>query len=456
METSQLSNSGHRPPLFTDQALLSLIIPIVIERFLDMTIGIADIVMVASCGEAAVSGVSMVDNVNNLIIFILSALATGGAVVVSQYLGRDEAKNARIAAKQLLYITVLLATVLMGIALIFRIDLLRLLFGSMEADVMENAKIYFLITSLSFPFIGMFNSMAAMFRSMGNSKTTMFASALMNTVNIAGNAILIYGLGWGAAGAATASLLSRIVAAIFLLVLIHKPVGPVYLRRLFKFDIRPHMIKNILRIGIPSGLENGIFHLGRVLTQSLISTFGTAAIAANAMVNSVLNVATVPGSAMSLAMITVVGQCIGAREYGQAVSQAKRLMKYAYLSMGALCALIFILTEPLLGLFNLSAEATQMGTSLMRIAAVAIATFWPSSFTFPNMLRAAGDARFSMIVSITSMWIVRIGMSYLINELFHLGLNSVWYAMFADWVVRSAVFLLRYKSGVWKTKKVIE
>ncbi len=454
MELQQETFAG-RPALFTKKALLTLIIPLVIERLLDMTVGMADTVMVSSVGEAAISGVALVDGINNLILFVIAALASGGAVVVSQYIGRSEIKNARTASKQLIYVTTAVAMVLAALLLAFRQPLLRAVFGALEPDVMRNALAYCWITALSFPFAAMYNSAAAIFRSMGNSKVTMFISLLMNIVNIGGNAILIYAYKMGSAGAAIASLLSRIVAAVVLLVLIRNTRNILFVRELTHFEFYPQIVKNILKIGVPSGLENGMFHLGRILVQSIVTTFGTVAIAANAAASQITNLANVPGSAISLAIITVVGQCIGARDIEQMQYNTKRLMKYIYLSSSALYVLAFLFAAPCMQAFHLGPEATAWGIRFTRTSAAISLVVWPMAFPFANVLRAAGDARFTMTVSVLSMWICRIGMGYLFCYVLHVGLMGVWYGMYMDWTLRALIFLARYLSGAWKTKQVI-
>ena len=292
----QLSlDSGGR--LFSRSALIRLIGPLIVEQFLAVTVGIADTLMITSVGEAAVSGVSLVDVINNLIIQIMAALSTGGAVVVSQYLGRREEKNARTAAKQLLYSALILGLLLAGIALSARRPLLRLLFGAIEPEVMDNAVTYLLLTSLSFPFLAIYNACAALYRSMGNSRISMFTAILMNIINIGGNAFLVYVCGWGAAGVGTATLISRAVSAIVILRLIGNHHNVVYVAGLQKVHFEWPMIRSILRIGIPSGVENSLFNIGKLIVQGFLAGLGTAAIAANAIYGIIYNFLLVPGAA---------------------------------------------------------------------------------------------------------------------------------------------------------------
>ena len=444
--------------LFSRNALVRLIIPLIIEQLLLMTVGMADTVMVTTAGEAAVSGVSLVDNINTLIIQIFSALSTGGAVVVSQYLGRQEVEQAKTASKQLLYTMCAVSLLLMTAALLFRQHILSLIFGRVEADVMTSALIYFLLTAAAYPFMGIYNAGAALFRAMGNSKVSMFCSLIINFINIAVNAIFIFGFHFGAAGAGIGTLVSRIAAAVIIMTLLNHPDHLVRVDGLLRFQLNGGMIKRILFIGIPNGLENGMFQAGKLMVLNLITTFGTSAVAANAIANSVAGVVNVPGMALGLAIITVVGRCMGAGATDQAVTYTKRLVGVCYLFMLVMSTGMFFLADFLVSLFNLSPEAVGMAAQVLRICAVGNVIFWPMSFTLPNSLRAAGDAVFTMMVSLCSMFACRVALSYVLACYWglNLGLAGVWLAMVADWIVRSFLFLLRYWRGSWKKIKVIE
>lgn len=446
-----------KAPLFTKKALIRLIIPLVIEQFLLMTVGMADTVMVTSSGEAAVSGVSLVDNINNLLIQIFAALATGGTVIVSQYLGNQDLSSARKAAKQLLYTVTAVSSALMALALIFRQHILSLVFGSIEPTVMHSALDYFLSTALAYPFMAVYNAGSALFRAMGNSKVSMFNSLIVNIVNITVNAILIYGFGMGALGAGIGTLVSRIVAAVVILVLLQKKTNALRIPKLFRPELHFGMVKRILALGIPNGLENGLFQVGKLLVLSLITSFGTNAVAANAIANSVAGVINVPGQATGLALITVVGQCMGAKEPEQAVSYTKKLMAVTYVTMGVMCLTLFLIAGPLVTIFNLSPQSADMAAEVLRWCAIFTMLFWPLAFTLPNSLRAAGDVVFTMTVSLLSMFIFRIGFSYLLGADWGLGLHllGVWIAMFIDWIVRDAAFVIRFLQGKWKNLQVI-
>lgn len=455
-------------PIFSRRALTRLIVPLVIEQFLLMTVGMVDIVMVTSTGEAAVSGVSLVDNINTLLIQVFAALSTGGAVVVSQYLGRGERENARKAAKQLIYAVVIAGTLLTAFALLLREKLLYFVFGSIPDDVMKSALDYFIITAMAYPFMAVYNAGAALFRSMGNSRVSMFNSAIVNLVNFAVGAPLIYRYHMGAAGSAIGTLVSRIVAAVIILFLLQRSDNPLRIEGLWKPEFHPGIIKRILAIGVPTGLENGLFQVGKLIVLSLVTTLGateamrTAAIAANGIAGSVSGVANMPGTAMGLAMVTVVGQCIGAKEMEQAVSYAKKLLALSYVSVGVLSILLFFFAGPVTAIFGLGSDAAAMTVQVLRIFSVFSLLFWPLSFTLPNALRAAGDVFFTMSVSLFSMFVFRLGFSYLLAPaslfglpMLNMGLAGVWLAMCLDWIVRGMIFGVRFLRGRWKRFQVI-
>ena len=443
-------------PLFSRQALTALLLPLIAEQALSVTIGLADTLMVSSVGEAAVSGVSLVDSFNTLMIQIMSALATGGAVVTSQYIGHREPKNAKAAAAQILFVLSSFSLVVAAVVVVGRHAILRGIFGSIDADVRRYAETYFLLSALSYPFIGLYNAGAALFRAQGNSKISMLSSLVMNVVNIGGNAVLIFGFGMGVMGAALASLISRAVACFAVLSLLQKPACPLRVEGLQALKPDGGLIRRILRVGIPAGIENGMFQIGKLSVSSLTSTLGTAAIAANAVANTTTTFLNIPANAVGMAALTVVGQCLGAGEKEQAVYYSRRLLLTAYCGAWIMNISAFLFANKFaISLFHLSPEAQAMALEVMIWFNIVSLFFWPSSFTLPNILRAAGDARFTMSVSIFSMWAFRVGFCYLMVLAFHGGLLSIWTGMFLDWVFRSLCFFVRFVRGRWMEQNVI-
>lgn len=441
--------------LFSNKDLKRLIIPLVIEQLLAVTVGFADTIMVSSVGEAAVSAVSLVDGINILLINIFAALGTGGAVVAAQFIGQGSHDKARYSAKQLILVTAILSFLIMLVVIAFNASLLHLIFGNVEIDVMKNAEIYFLFSAMSYPFIALYNAVAALFRAVGNSKISMINSAIMNAINIILNAIFIFGFHWGVFGAVFATLIARAVACCVILYMLSRSHNELcvndYLH--WKFDFV--YIKKILTIGIPSGLENGMFQFGKILVQSLIATFGTYSIAANAVSNNLAQMQIIPGMAMGLAMVTVVGQCAGAGDYQQAKYYIKKIMKITYLSMLGLIAILLITTPTILKCYSLSTQTTNLAYQCIFMHGIMAATIWPLSFTFPNALRASNDAKYTMVVSASSMWIFRFCLSYVLGQYMNMGLLGVWIAMFVDWGVRVIFFVWRYYSGKWMNRQLV-
>ena len=443
-------------PLFTRQALVALLLPLIAEQALSVTIGLADTLMVSSVGEAAVSGVSLVDSFNTLMIQVMSALATGGAVVTSQYIGHREPKNAKAAAAQILFVLASFSLVVAAVVVVGRHAILRGIFGSIDADVMRYAETYFLLSALSYPFIGLYNAGAALFRAQGNSKISMLSSLVMNVINIGGNAVLIYGFGMGVLGAALASLVSRAVSCLVVLWLRQRPGCALRVEGLKALAPNGSLIRRILRVGIPAGIENGMFQIGKLSVSSLTSTLGTAAIAANAVANTTTTFLNIPANAVGMAALTVVGQCLGAGEKEQAVYYSRRLLLTAYCGAWVMNLSAFLFANRFaISLFNLSPEAQTMALQVMVWFNFVSLFFWPSSFTLPNILRAAGDARFTMAVSILSMWVFRVGFCYVMVLGFHGRLLSIWMGMFLDWVFRSLCFFVRFARGRWMEQSVI-
>ena len=438
--------------MFSNRDLRKIIIPLVIEQFLAVTIGMLDTVMVARAGEAAVSGVSLVDSVNLLMVYIFSALAGGGAVTISQIMGAGKKEYANTAAKQLVWVIFLVSTIVMTIVLAFRNGLLSLIFGSITQEVMENAKIYFLFTAMSYPFLAIYNAGASIFRAMGNSKISMKVSLTMNLINLCGNALLIFVFHMGAAGAAIATLFSRIVGAFTMMVLVHDKKLPVHIEKLFHYKPDFSLIKRICAIGIPNGAENSMFQFGKVITQSLISSFGTMQIAANAAASGLSSMQYTAGGAVGLAMITVVGRCIGAGEKEQAKMYAKKLLKIAYIMMAAVALTMAIFAKPLVGLYGLSADSTNLACTLLVMHSFAIATVHPTAFCLTNSFRAANDVKYTMILSIISMWVFRVAFSYILGKYLGLGVVGVWCAMILDWIFRAICYGTRMIRGTWLTK----
>lgn len=452
-KTKQKQDRSHY--LFSNRELANLIGPLVIEQLLAVFVGMADSIMVANVGEAAVSGVSLVDNIMILIINIFAALATGGAVVAGQYIGRKDEKSACKAATQLVWFVSLSAVAIMILVYFGKDIILNQVFGHITAEVKGHADIYLLIVTASIPFIALYNGGAAIFRAMGNSQVSMRVSLLMNAINVTGNAILVFGLRIGTAGVAMPTLISRMVAAIVITVLLCNQTRILHIERTLKIRFDGRMIRKILAIGVPNGLENSMFQLGKILVLSLVSTFGTYAIAANAVSNAIALFQILPGMAISLAITTVISQCVGANDYEQVHYYLKKLLAIIYVAMVGTVALIFLALPLILKAYNLSDQTAAAATNIIHFHGISAMIIWPLSFALPAAYRAAGDAKACMYTSIVSMWIFRIGFSYLVGKYMGLGVFGVWVAMVIDWVVRAICFIIRYFNGKWKHGAIV-
>ena len=439
--------------LFSNKSLIRLIIPLVIEQGLTILVGMADGVMVASVGEAAISGVSLVDMIAAVILVLFAALATGGAVVTSQFLGARNLEKAQRSAGQLILMAVSLGVLIMVPCLVFSEQLLMLCFGAIAADVKAAGLIYLRITAFSFPFLALYNAGAAIYRSVGNSKVSMEASMLMNVINVVGNAFCIFVLKWGVVGVAVPTLISRMAAGIYMMVKCANPDLQLRPTRKGLTTIDQQMMGSILKIGVPSACENCFFSLGRLIVASMITLFGTSQVSANAVAGNIDRVGIIIGQAMGLAMVTVVGQCIGARDTEQARYYTKKLLGWTYLAQGLTNVLIVIFVGNLVDFYSaLAPETRALAMRLSTIHASLAILFWPVSFVLPNALRAANDVKYTMWVGIFSMLACRIIGSWVLCVHFGWGATGVWIAMVTDWVCRTSFFVPRVISGKWKTK----
>jgi putative MATE family efflux protein len=439
------------------KALFRLILPLVIEQILAVTMGVADTVMISSVGEFAVSGINIVDSINNLLIIAFTALSTGGAVVVSQYIGRRDNRNAGEAAKQLIYAVSVISIFILLFTFFLRRHIITIIYGKMSSDVMEAAVLYFMITCLSYPALAIYNANAALFRAVGNSATTMRIALLVNILNIGGNAFFIFVLHLGVMGAALSTLISRTLAAVITMTLLLRGHGrPINIQGLLKFRVVRSMLRSILNVGIPGALESSMFQVGRLLTQRIFPTFGSTVMAGNAIAQVVNSFSFMPGQACGIALLTIVGQCVGAGDYAAAKKQCTRIMKLAYINTIVLSSAIWLLRDPLIGIFHLSIEAHNFAASFLQIHCLFMVIAWPLSFALPNALRAAGDARYVMWVATLSMWIVRVSMAYILTYALRLGPLGVWFAMGGDFICRGSFYLARWVRGRWQEKRVIE
>lgn len=441
---------------FTARDLRRLVIPLVVEQLLAITVGLSDSLMVAQVGEAAMSAVSLVDTVNVLLVNAFAALATGGAVIAGQYLGRREPAKAGHSGQQLLLFMgeiSLLITVLFYLGKGF---ILGVVFGQVEPDVAAYADTYFMIVEASTPFLAIYSAGAALFRVMGNSGISMWVSLTMNAINVVGNAVLIFAVGMEVEGVAYPTLVSRVFAAVAMVVLLlRRPNLPLRVEH-FTFHHDRYVVKNILRFGVPNGLENSMFQLGKILLLSTVSVLGTASVAANAIGNTVCSFQCVAGNALGLGIVTVVARCIGAGSYEKARYYTKKMTKTAYLYMIGSIVFTLVLLPVILNIYNVSPEAESYAEKIIWMHGMCGMVIWPAAFTLPQALRAAGDTRFTLLVSTVSMWTLRVGLGILMGRFWGFGVLGIWIAMFFDWILRAVMFIIRFRGHKWETMGLTE
>lgn len=441
--------------MFTDTQLRKLIFPLMVEQVLVMLVGMLDTVMVSSAGEAAISGVSIVNEVNWLVIAVMDALAAGGSVVTSQYLGYGRREETDLSASQLIMISILIPLILGAVCFFSARNILTLLYARISPEVMDAGVIYFRITALSFPFLGMYNSCCALYRSMSRTKSIMNTSILMNVINVAGNYFGVYVLHLGVAGVAWPTLVSRAVAAMIMFRLCFYPENELCIRwkQIFMAD-RP-TLRRIMSMAVPNAVESGLFQMGRIIVTIFVSTYGTSEIAANAVANGLGNLCYIADNALGLAIMTAVGQCVGAGRYEEAEFYGRKLVKIAWVAEILECGLCWISLPLLMQMYEMTPETTAIVQRIMILCFAATALLHAPAFLLPNAIRAAGDARFTMAVGVGSMFCVRIVGAYLFGTVLGLKTQGIWIAMYCDWIVRICFFYARWRSGKWKEFRVV-
>lgn len=435
--------------LFDNRRLLWLLLPIIIEQFLNSLMGMADTMMVSAVGSDAIAAVSLVDAINNLVIQIFVAMAAGAAIVCSRYIGGGDKEKSIQSAEQVTLTVLVISLSITALCILYDRQLLYKYAGTVELSVMENSLVYFRITALSYPFLALSSAGAAFYRASGNSKYPTKISVISNVINVTGNALLIYGLQWGVAGAAYATLLSRVFCTVVIFYSLRKPGQAIVVKDYLK--IRPNMplILAIMAIGVPSGIENGMFQFGKLAVQSTVSTMGTIAMSAQAMTNMFENLNGIFGNSVGIGLMTVVGQCVGASRKEEAKYYVAKLMGIAGIGTVISCLLVLAITRPVTWLADMELEAAQMCFELVAAMTAVKPLVWVGAFGLPYGLRAAGDVRFSMAASVVIMWGCRVALGVFLVKVCRFGLMGVWIGMFADWICRAVIFTARFVSGKW-------
>ncbi len=441
--------------IFTNKQLRDMIVPLFFEQLLVMLVGLADTFIVTYAGEEAVSGVSLVNSFSIIFIYVFTALASGGAVVISQYIGKDEKKLASEASSQLLMISTVISIAITVLVYAFDVTLMKLLFGKVTDGVMDACLVYLRITAISFPTIAIYNSGAALFRSIGNTRVSMIVSTISNVINLVGNIVLVFVFKMGVAGVALPTTVSRFFSAAVITVLCFKKKNDIYYtaRDIFKWN--SSLLKRMLGIAVPNGVENGIFQLVKVALSSMVAMFGTYQIAANGVAQSIWSLAAVFGAAMAPIFITVIGQCMGSGNKDAAFFYMKKLMVINLIASTVWNIIVLAITPIILNFNNLEQQTRDLILILVIIHNIFNSIALPFSGSLSAGLRAAGDVKFTMIVSIASTIGGRLLLSYIFAVLMNMGVIGIAFAMCADWCIRGIIFHFRYRGKKWLDFKVI-
>ena len=455
LKSIELNYSRKNKYIFSTSDLLKLFLPLVIEQLLEFLVGLTNSIMVASVGEAAVSGVSLVEFIMALLISLFAALSAGGSVIAGQYLGKRDEVNARAAVNQLVWCVGAVAIGIMILTYFLKSFILDTIFGQISDDVRTQADTYLTIVALSIPFLGLYGAGAAIFRTMGNSRLPMLISLLMGVMTVIGNIFALYVFEMGTLGVAISTLVSRSTATLLLISLALDPKLPLRITRTVKHRFQWSMIKRILGIGLPYGLENTLFYLGRIVVLGLVATFGTAAIAANAVAGTIVLFEVLPGIAIGLGMTVVIARCVGAGDYAQARYYTKKIMMSIFISHILINGLVLSALPWILDIYNLSKEATSLTTQIVWWHGAFSILIWPFAYTLPVTFRASGDVKYPMYVGILSMFFCRIAFAYLLGVYFEMGVFGTWVAMFVDWIVKAILFAWRYMNTQWTLYRAI-
>lgn len=440
---------------FTNKQIIAFLLPVIFEHLMVAGLGIADTFMVSFLGETAVAGVALVNRIDNFAKQFFVALAQGGSVVLSQYIGAKNDKSARAALKDNIRIVVSIGLMIMLVMVIFKNSILNFLFGGAEKEVLDISSTYFTVTAFSYPFIALYYAGSATFRAMGESRIPFTSSVVMMVINLALKYIFIFHLNMGVTGAAFSTLIAMGITGAVLMVLLKKPENKVSLHGLFKADLNLAISKKILTVSVPNGIEQGMFQLGALAIAGLVSGLGTASIAADSVARTISPLINCIGAAFNSAIMMIVGQSMGAERSDEAVFYTKHIFKLDYIMTCATAVIFIAVLKPVISIFNVSSEAQGLAFNIMLIYGFGSCTFYPTSFALASGLRGAGDTKFVMMVSIASMFIFRIGAAYIFVHTLHLGILGTWFAMVSDWVIRSGIFIARFKKGKWKENKVI-
>ncbi|MFD1465191.1 MATE family efflux transporter [Lapidilactobacillus mulanensis] len=440
---------------FDYRFVLSLLGPVIFDQFFLVAFNFINTAMISSSGEAAISAVNMVGSINVFLIQIFVAVGLGGTVLIAQYFGRKEYQMLGKVVNGTVFGAILVATSLALLFLLGHNLILNLLFGDAEKAVMDNARLYMVGVLISYPFEATVEGVNGSLRGIGRTKNSLQLSLVMNLLNLLFNFVFIIYFKMGVLGLVVSLNLSRWLASAFAGVTLfrHRDLFSLKWSSMKQPDFR--MIKRVVTVCIPFAAESFFFNGGKIIMQMMIVSLGTQVIATNAIASSWVQLSEIVPTALGTALVPIVGQCIGRKN----IKDARKITK-SFVSLGILAYVIgeiilFLSFNKGIALFHPSDVIKPRIFELYLIFAVGHLLVWCISFTLPSALRAAGDAKFTTMVSLITMWGIRVGIGYLVGIVFGYGLPGIYFVWVCEWAVRGTIFLLRFRGKRWYVHRLI-
>ena len=435
--------------LFTTKSIKKLIIPLIFEQFMIVMVSLFDTLFLATTSESALAAFSLVDNINLLLMQVFMVIGAGGSIIAAQYIGSRDSANAENTANQTTLMVLLVSLAIALPAILLNGPLLRAIYPKVSPVIMRFCQQYFLLSAISYPAYALYNGATSLLYAQSQSRLSMVTSVAMNLIKILLNFVLIRAMNMGIQGAGLATIVSRLTGAVMANRFLMNPHMQIHYTRPIKIRFDRGIIKRILSVALPSGTENIIFLACKLVIGIMIAGYSGAMIAANAAANTISSYISIPGNAITLAAITIVSQCVGAGSIEEAKRNTIKLQIVTMISIAVLSVMVLIAVNPVVNMLGLSPEAAMHTRTIVILYCILAIFFWAPAFGLPGSLRAAGDNRFVMLAAVFSVVVFRTGGSYLLGNVMGLQVQGIWYAMYADWVVRSAFFLFRFKSGKW-------
>ena len=442
---------------YSTRDILKMMWPLLTEQFLQLVVGLADAMIGSHAGEAAISGISLVATIYAVFLFAFNALGVGGSVIISQYLGSGQEKKADETGAQLYRLSALFSIICMVITLIFGRTILHGLYWKVTPEVMQAAETYLYILSFSLPLNALYNAGAAIFKSNGLTRTTMYITVGINLINIVGDLLGVFVLHAGVAGVAWPTTISWGVAmAVITWLCMQKKAGKTTLRLSEVLRRDPVIEKQILSVAIPNVVENSLFQASKVVLAGVIATFGTTQLAANGIGQTIWNLSAMIGLAVGAVYTTVIGHTTGAGDMEASEYYLYKLTRITVV-LSTLWNLALTLSLPLyMDFYSTTPEVRALVISTTVLHNIFTAFVSPLAQSMPCGFKAAGDVRYPMVTSLVCTCGIRVAFTFLLGVWLQMGLMGYMWAMCIDWSVKAVLMVIHAARGSWKNKQIIE